>query len=149
MLLKQTEMHIYPHRMNNGRHRTFEAVQKFYVPWNVQASHHTGTSRILIHHPNISVILQKGKLRPAERRDLPKVTWGAVFFFPPCLLNSTPSRAGHRTRQWPWDSVQVPEPQFPHLQNAPTSWGLWGPNEIKRVEHLVLCPRQSYFYYFI
>lgn len=90
-------MHIYPHRMDNGRHRTFEEFQKSMFPELFKASHHTGTSKILTYHPNISLILQKGKLQPTEGRDLPKVTWGVVLFFPSCLLNPSPSSAGHRT----------------------------------------------------
>lgn len=72
-----------------------------------RAPHNTGTSKILTHHPNISLILQEGETEAHTAEALAQGHGPELYSFPPVFTFNF--RAGYRTIQWPRDSGQVTE----------------------------------------
>lgn len=111
MLLKPTEMHIYPHRMDNGRHRTSAPKPTSTVQLVLQVTPPLRPRTCAHHAQFLHFIEGEAKTPQTERKSL--LTFNAVFplFTIPNVGSSHP-HPPHRARMcvcvWCWG--QNPEP---------------------------------------
>ena len=107
-------MHIYPHRIDNGRHQTFE--EKCYSSpshWDPKDPYPSGQS--------LSHFTGRGKKSPHKGGTCPR-SHGEWHFFSSCLLNPSTSGAGCGIWQCLGDPAQVTEHCWASASRLQSGW---------------------------